>query len=351
MAPESGFNKIIGCEKTACDRPGSLVPLDFPLFFQTSGTQIPEKPKKMLDVIIVNYESTDFLQDCLSSLSCSINGHAVNIIVFDNNSTDSPAFLSAEFPRIRFIQSKKNVGFAAAVNWVLENTKNPYILLLNPDTIVFPGFFDNILSFLENNEDTGIVGTQILDADGSVQGSARAFPSFHTALFGRSSIISKLFPNNPMTCANILTKKTNRGKAIDVDWVSGACMAVRREAVDAVGPMDESFFMYWEDADWCSRMWKKGWKVKYWPGAKILHYVGGSSSKNLLQSVFTFHKSAFHLYRKHNPRGFNLLEPFVFLGLAFRCAAVLGMHGLKRPFSKPKAAVRPMVDDFGKLSN
>jgi GT2 family glycosyltransferase len=271
--------------------------------------------------------------------------------VFDNNSRDDVEVLKAEFPSIRIIANDRNIGFAAGVNRVLNQTRNPYILLLNPDTIVFPGFFDSILSFMGNHTDTGILGTQILDADGCVQGSARAFPSFHTALFGRSSLLSKLFPNNRLTCANVLTGRTDGNKPIDVDWVSGACMVVRREAVDAVGPLDENFFMYWEDTDWCSRMWAKGWKVTYWPGATVMHYIGGSSSKNLVQSVILFHKSAFQLYRKHNQRRFNFLKAFVLFGLACRCAAVLAVHGGRRLFRRIKKEKMTAVDAFKRLAN
>jgi hypothetical protein len=305
----------------------------------------------MLDVVIVNYKSTEFLQDCLSSLYCSINGHNVNVLVFDNNSNDNVEFLTIEFPKIRLIQNERNIGFAAAVNRALQETQNPYILLLNPDTIVFPGFFDSIVPFMEKHIDTGILGARILDADGCVQGSARAFPSFHTALFGRSSLLSKLFPKNRFTCANVLNNKSDGRRPIEVDWVSGACMVVRREAVDAVGPLDENFFMYWEDTDWCSRMWAKGWKVKYWPGATVMHYIGGSSSKNLLQSVISFHKSAFRLYRKHNQRRFNFLKAFVLFGLACRCAAVLTVHGARRLIRRIKKENQTAVHAFKRLAN
>ena len=123
-------------------------------------------------------------------------------------------------------------------------------LILNPDTLVQPDTLSKAMEHMEAHPEVGILGPVIFDSDGAIQGSARAFPNLLTALFGRKSILSKIFPNNPITRENILTDRSDGVTPMEVDWVSGACMLVRRDAVEHVGLLDDKFFMYWEDADW-----------------------------------------------------------------------------------------------------
>jgi GT2 family glycosyltransferase len=123
---------------------------------------------------------------------------------------------------------------------------------------------------------------------------------------------------------------------MDVDWVCGACMVVRREALDNVGLLDERFFLYWEDADWCNRMWQKDWRVTYCPKVSIKHYAGGSSERNLLQSVFEFHRSAYRYFIKYFKSYFIILKPVVFLGLAFRFLGILILHSVRHSILRLK---------------
>jgi len=176
----------------------------------------------------------------------------------------------------------------------------------------------------------------IFDVDGAIQGSARAFPNPLTALFGRKSILSKIFPNNPITRENILTARSDGVTPMEVDWVSGACMLVRREAVNHVGPLDDKFFMYWEDADWCRRMWRKGWKVVYFPRSSVMHYVGVSSETNIFRSVLEFHKSIYRLFNKHANVPYSLLKPLVFWGVTYRFLFVFASQLGRKCFRPPK---------------
>ncbi|MCF8127339.1 MAG: glycosyltransferase [Deltaproteobacteria bacterium] len=273
----------------------------------------------MLDIIIVNYNSTDHLLECLKSLFDNCQDILVNIMVYDNASReDDVDRLKRAFPLILLTKNNRNLGFAKAVNQGLREGSAPYILILNPDTLVQLQFITSAIKYMSDHPEIGILGPKILDHDGTVQGSARAFPNLLTAIFGRKSILSKIFPKNPITRGNILTVQSDGMNPMEVDWVSGACMLVRRDAINSVGPLDERFFMYWEDADWCRRMWRKGWKVIYFPEASMIHHVGVSSESNIFRSVLEFHRSIYRLFDKH-AEGWNIyLKPFVFWGLLYR---------------------------------
>ncbi|MEW5910692.1 MAG: glycosyltransferase, partial [Thermodesulfobacteriota bacterium] len=160
--------------------------------------------------------------------------------------------------------------------------------------------------------------------DGKVQGSARSFPTPLTAFFGRKSLFTRLFPNNPITTSNVLTTRSDGITPMEVDWVSGACMVVNKKAVDQVGLLDERFFIYWEDADWCRRMWDAGWKIVYFPGSCVVHYVGVSSDQLLIRSQYEFHKSVYLLFDKYNRPSSWFMKAFIIFGLFFRlCFVVL----------------------------
>lgn len=275
-----------------------------------------------IDVIIVNYKSTDYLIKCLDSIKASADAVKLNILVQDNASEDGVERIGTLYPGVQLQMNTHNMGFAAAVNHAVRHSRAPYIMLLNPDSVVVAGLFDNVIEYMENNPDVGILGPKILDEDGTVQGSARAFPTPLTALFGRTSLFTRLFPNNRITSANLLTQQCDGINPMEVDWVSGACMVVRREAVDAVGLFDEQFFMYWEDADWCKRMWEAGWKVVYYPRSAIIHFVGKSSDKLLARSVFEFHKSVYLLFVKYSHRSYWLMKPIILFGLLVRLCFV-----------------------------
>lgn len=272
----------------------------------------------MLDIIIVNYNSTDDLFRCLRSIQNLDNGIICRISVQDNASDDDVYRVGSEFPQVIVCKNNHNIGFARAINNGLRQVTAPYVALINPDTIVREGCFEVILKYMEKNTDIGVVGPRILDMDGTTQGSARAFPTPFTGLFGRSTLLTKWFPNNPVTRANMLTSRGHGKTPRGVDWVSGACMVVRRKAIDEVGFMDTRFFLYWEDADWCRRMWQKGWKVVYHPIPTVVHSVGTSSSTKPARSLIEFHKSCYRLFDKYNRTSFKLINPLVAAALALR---------------------------------
>ncbi len=286
----------------------------------------------MIDIIIVNYNSTDHLLRCLKSIFENSHGLAVHVMVHDNASKDNVGRVGSLFPQVRLTKNDRNLGFARAINNALKQGSAPYVLILNPDTIIKENFFELAIEYMNGHRDVGIMGPEILDSDGAVQGSARLFPNLLTALFGRKSLLTKILPDNPITRENILTGRSDGVTPMGVDWVSGACMVVRRKAIEDVGTMDSSFFMYWEDADWCRRMWQRGWKVIYFPRSSVIHYVGVSSEKNVFRSVVEFHRSIYRLFKKHAKKPHSFLRPIVFWGLVYRLVFVLISQSIGKLF-------------------
>jgi len=284
----------------------------------------------MTDIVIVNYNSTDHLLNCLESVKKNLNGMSADIFVQDNASKDNVSRILSEFPDVILHINTRNLGFAKAVNQAIRQGKSEYLILLNPDTRITEDFFKTSLEFMRKNPDVGVMGPKISDNDGRLQNSARAFPTPLTAFFGRSSFLSKKFPQNPITSRNLLSLKSDGKTPMTVDWVSGACMVIRRKAIEDAGLLDERFFMYWEDADWCRRMWESGWKVVYYPRASVYHYVGGSSEKSVFRSVIEFHKSVYRLFEKYLDTSLSFFKPLVFGGLAVRIVFILMSHLLER---------------------
>ncbi|MCP4107450.1 MAG: glycosyltransferase [Desulfobacteraceae bacterium] len=313
----------------------------------------------MLDIIIVNYNSTDYLVNCLRSVEKTLNGKPARIFVQDNASKDRVGRILSEFPRIKLTINRHNIGFAKAVNKALKQGTNDYAVLLNPDTYLTDGFIESCILFMKNNPDVGILGPRILDNDGRLQNSARAFPTLLTAFFGRSSFLSRTFPKNPITFKNLLSLKSDGKSPMEVDWVSGACMVIRRKAIEEIGLLDERFFMYWEDADWCRRMWEAGRKVVYFPQASVYHYGGRSSEKIIFRSVIEFHKSVYRLFDKHLYPSLAFMKPLVLGGLTIRLFFVLFSHLMKpetgnhsdlRGFQNP-VGIEPTNENRQQISN
>jgi GT2 family glycosyltransferase len=283
------------------------------------------RPSAVVDVVIVNYRSYDELTRCLASLDRS-RAHLQQVVVVDHESNlEAAARIAAAFPWVRLIERSTNEGFATGVNLGVRQTRAPFILLLNPDCVVDEQRLHELIAFAQQHPHAAIVGPRILNADGSVQGSARRFPGLTTAFAGRSSWLTRRFPNNPLSRRNLPALDAQE-TPLDVDWVSGACMLVRREALDQVGGMDERFFLYWEDADLCRRLTDVGWRIVYFPGATIVHAGGRSSIHAYRESLYAFHRSALFLFRKHAAGPARLFQPLVYLALHARLQLMLRLH-------------------------
>jgi hypothetical protein len=267
--------------------------------------------------LIVNYRAYAELNSCLESLQ-RFPADDVEVILVDHASEPVAARrLLQRFPWIRFIAVTTNPGFAAGVNRAARASRGKNLLLLNPDCIVHGDLAHALAAWLDEHPHVGVCGALVRDSDGSVQASARRFPDVTTGFAGRTSWLSRAWPQNRWTRRNLVTPEIPNAP-IEVDWVSGACMMVRRTAFEAVGGMDEQFFLYWEDADLCFRLKREGWLTIYNPVVAVTHLTGRSSSRAQRASLIAFHRSAFRYFRKHSGRFARAVAPVVFLTLHAR---------------------------------
>ena len=252
--------------------------------------------------IIVNYNAGAELERALRSIADDMADHAWEGVVVDNASIDgSGAAVDAFAANVRLARNSTNVGFARAVNQGLAATSAPRVLILNPDCRLMAGAAGTLRAILDAHPQCAIVGPRILNPDGSMQGSARGDPDMFTGLFGRTTLLRKLSPFLPIAKRNIVVDEALRGgeESVIVDWLSGACMLARRDALDAVEGFDEQFFLYWEDADLCRRLRARGYHVRYVPGATAIHRVGQSSRTARVSAIRAFHESAYLYYARH----------------------------------------------------
>jgi GT2 family glycosyltransferase len=194
-----------------------------------------------------------------------------------------------EFPQVRLFASQENLGYAGGNNAGVAVAKGRYLFLLNPDTVVKPGAFARMIDYLQNQPLVGALGPQLLWPDGTVQSSRRRFPS-PGSLFWESTLLGQWFPHNrPGQRYHLADRSPDHPQR--VDWVVGAAMMIRREAWQQVGPIDESYFMYFEETDWCRRSAEAGWEIHYLPTAQIIHFEGKSSEQVIAARTLRFQRS------------------------------------------------------------
>ncbi len=258
-----------------------------------------------LSIVILNYNTLEHLRVCLLGLqvegSLSRSGGSVEaeVIVVDNASSDGSAdMVAAEFPWVRLIRSPRNGGFAFGNNQALPRCRGASIMLLNADTLMPPGAIAGLLDGLAAHPEAGIIGPKLLKPDGSMHlACRRSFPTPPIAFY-RLSGLSRLFPHSPRFGRYNLTF-VDPDQAIEVDSVCGACLLIRRAVIEQVGLLDERFFMYGEDLDWCLRTRLNGWTVRYEPRIVVQHQHGGSSRKRALRTTYHFFRAMDFFYRKH----------------------------------------------------
>jgi len=262
-----------------------------------------------LSIIIVSWNTKEYLLSCLRSIFEEEGGAFREVIVADNGSQDgSGREVKKAFPLVHLIQNEKNLGFAKAVNQGLQKASGKYALLLNPDTRVKPGAIERLISFMEVHPDVGVSGAQLLKSNGSKQDSIANFPSLATELLNKNLLrwlSPRKFPG----------KERIYSEPIDVDSVIGACMMVRREAWEQVGLLDEDYFLFLEETDWCYRMKKAGWEIYHVPDAKVYHFQGKSAQKEKKRARVEYFRSRYHFFKKN--RG-NLQWFLLFVGVVIR---------------------------------
>ncbi len=251
-----------------------------------------------LSICIVNWNTREDLRRCLAALPAGAPKTPCEVFVVDNNSSDGSAeMVAADFPAVHLIRNRENTGFACANNQAIREAHGDYLLLLNPDTLVHPGALDRLVAVMEEHPEAGIGGAKLLNRDGTLQYSCRHFPTFATGFF-RNSALGRLFPGNTQVRDYLMTN-FDHAALTEVDWVSGAALCIRRETLEQIGVLDEIFFMYCEDVDWCYRAHQAGWKVIYIPDAVITHIIGRGSDQAVAAMVHAHHRSMSIFYRKH----------------------------------------------------
>ncbi len=253
----------------------------------------------LISVIIVNFNVKIFLNQALDSIQKALSGISAEIFVVDNASRDgSVALVKENFPDVKLIENRSNAGFAKANNQAIKLAKGKYLVLINPDTLVQEDTFLLLLDFFKNCHDAGMVGCKILNPDGSLQLACRRSIPTPWIAFTKMVGLSRLFPKSHLFGKYNLTYQ-NPDQVSVVDAISGSFMMVRSKVIQEIGMLDEQFFMYGEDLDWCFRIRQAGWKIYYVPDTKIVHYKGASTQKAHLDTLLVFYRAMLQFVRKH----------------------------------------------------
>ena len=259
-----------------------------------------------LSVIIVSWNVRDLLDKCLSSLgasSRSIRPGAdadcdIEIIVVDSASDDgSPALLRENYPAVTLLEQSENIGFTRGNNIGLAQARGDYLLLLNPDTEVCPGALAQMIDYMMRHPHVGILGPQTFNSDGSHQSTRRRFPTLMTGIF-ESTWLSAWAPAGVERHYRMLD--TPDDAILEVDWVQGSALMMRREVYQAIGGLDEGYIMYSEELDYCRRAVLAGWRVCYHGGAQITHHGGKSSEQVAALKQIHFQTSKLRYFLKHH---------------------------------------------------
>lgn len=272
-----------------------------------------------LSIIILNYNTRQLTMDCLQSVYASTTSYSYEVILIDNNSSDdSIAHFERNYPVARLIKNSENVGFARANNQGIHIAQGRYILLLNSDTVVQSDTFDIMLKFMDEHPKVGSAGCKIVLPDGSLDKACRrGFPT-PSASFYYAFGIAKLFPDNPRFNQYQLGY-LDPDDTYEVDCLMGAFMLVRKEVIGQVGVLDETFFMYGEDIDWCYRIKQAGWQIYYVPQTSIIHYKGASSRRKPYKIIYEFHRAMVLFHRKHYRQKYSVFtNGFVYAGIGIK---------------------------------
>lgn len=276
-----------------------------------------------VSVVIVTYNSRSVIGACIGSVRQYTTGVSYEVIVVDNASPDGTADLvERAYPWARVIRRSTNGGLSAAINDGVDAASGRYVMQLNPDIRVDSEVLSDLARYLEQHPGTGIVAPKLLNDDGSLQLSCRAFPGYSTALFSRYSALTKLLPNNRYS-REYLMADYGHTEERDVDWVSGAALMFPQAVFDRLGGWDAGFFMFNEDVDFCKRAHDAGYCVVYDPAVALYHSIGASESTSA-RLVVERHRSMWRYYRKHL-RGGIARDTITAAGIAGRCVSVLAV--------------------------
>jgi GT2 family glycosyltransferase len=285
-----------------------------------------------VSILVVNYNTCRLTLDCLQSVYASETQYRYEVIVIDNHSSDgSVEAIRAAYPEITLIANEDNTGFAKANNQGMEAASGRFVLLLNSDTLVQPDTLDTMIRFMDTHPEMGASGCKVILPDGSLDKACkRGFPT-PSASFYYAFGWSKRYPDNPKYNQYQLGHLSPDDE-YPVDVLVGAFMLVRREAIEQVGGLDETFFMYGEDIDWCYRIKQAGWGIYYYPRTYIIHIKGGSARRRPLKIIYEFHRAMWVFHRKHYKQQYNWVTNMaVYAGITVK----FGMAFLKNKLTAP----------------
>lgn len=272
-----------------------------------------------LSIIVLNYKTRELTLACLQSVFSSATSYIYEVILIDNASNDGiiPT-VNEQYPQVVCIANTDNVGFSKANNQGIRIAQGRYVLLLNSDTIVLPDTLDIMLRFMDENHNVGASGCKIVLPDGSLDKACkRGFPT-PSASFYYAFGFSKLFPNKPRFNQYQLGY-LSPDEAYPIDSLVGAFMLIRREAIEQVGMLDEEFFMYGEDIDWCYRIKEAGWVNYYYPRTHIVHHKGASSRRKPFKIIYEFHRAMILFHNKHYRKKYSwLTNTTVYAGVSLK---------------------------------
>ena len=291
-----------------------------------------------LSVVFLSYNTRDLTRQALNSVLAAAEGLEAEIFVVDNASADGSADMVAEeFPQVKLVCNEANVGFSAGNNVALRQVTGEYALLINTDTIVRRDALHAMVEFLDAHPEAGACGCKILDPDGTLQlDSRRGFPT-PLAAFCKMSGLSRLFPKHPLMARYHLTHLDPEQTA-EIEVLSGSCMMVRKAAMDQVGLLDEDYFMYGEDIDWCYRFHQAGWKIYYLPTTAIIHFRGESGRGTPLKILYRKSRAMSIFVNKHMARRYRFFPLWLLqVGIA--------LHGTFRFLTRAaRALALPLID-------
>jgi len=280
-----------------------------------------------VSVVIVNWNVRELLRRCLLSLDKGGETRAptFEVMVVDCASSDGSAdMVQREFPWVRLIASQENLGYARGNNRGMAAASGRYLLVLNPDTELVGDALGVMVRYLDEQPEVGALGPALRYPDGTLQSSRRRFPTPATA-FWESTLLHQWFPNNRIARRYHMADRP-ADMPQPVDWLVGAALMMRREVWQQVGPLDEGFFMYFEELDWCRRCRAAGWEIHYLPAAEVMHYEGKSSEQIVTARIVRFQRSKIRYFAKYYGPGWALAIHLFLLGtFAFQ----LGEEGLK----------------------
>lgn len=289
-------------------------------------------PTCKLSIIIVYYKTYELTMECLRSVMSFMPSFVYEIILVDNWSSDEIGEkVSKDFPNVKFIETGKNCGFSKANNLGIVNSRGRYILLLNSDTKIIEPIFDQLIEYMDSHPEIGAIGPRHLDGNGKHQISYGKFPNIHTEILRK--IMHYQISLDDRNIREYLKEFCSKERK--VDWLSGSCLLLRRDALKQTGLLDESLFMYFEDIDICKRINDKGWQAHYFPSSTIVHYSGQSVKENVLAGLVEYRHSQLYFSRKYyGIKGEILIRIALFLKFGILGLFAFLEYSLRKIFKK-----------------